>query len=727
MTIERSPVSRLMPLLVARVHTRSPSTTRSSIVVSTRDEHALELGEAALVGGPADRLAARAGVADERLGEELVDGVEVAVAPDLVPPALADGQHRRRVPTVGSLGRRTSYGTDGSAGSEDRRASGRLATMTYSTDRHRHLEQRAALRRPGRGRRRRPPSWRSSATARCGSPTSAATCSAPSPTCSARRRRRRSPPASSTSGCTRRRRRPPATPRSTAEHGRRFLVGIGVSHAPLIDRVKEAGTYQQPLAADARRTSTGSTPPIRRWPPTTGCSPRSGRRCSSWPAPRTAGAHPYLVTPEHSRIAREALGAGRARRHRAGRRAGDRPRARPGRSPAPTWRRTSACPTTPTTGCASGFTERRPRRRRQRPPRRRPRRVGSTRRRSPRVSRSTATPAPTTCACRSSPTTRVVFPLEQWRALAPRTHAMNYDFDRYLRYDELTAWLHALAADHPDLVAVESYGRSHEGRDLWLVTVTDAATGRPRHQAGALGRRQHPRRRADGDGGRLRTCSSTSSTATPPATRRSRRRCATRTFYVVPRVNPDGAEWALADAPRFRRSSTRPWPWADAHRWPGLHVEDVDGDGRVLQMRIADPDGAWMPHPDDARLLVPVPPAVPPTGHASRYRLLDEGTVVDHDGFTIPTPRPPEGLDLNRNFPAGWGTGVRGSRRPPAVRAGDRRPRAGHRRPAQRLRLQRLPHQRRRAPAAVVDAARLGAAARSTCGRGSSSARSAPR
>ena len=33
----------------------------------------------------------------------------------------------------------------------------------------------------------------------------------------------------------------------------------------------------------------------------------------------------------------------------------------------------------------------------------------------------------------------------------------------------------------------------------------------------------------------------------------------TRTFYVVPRVNPDGAEAGLADG-RFRRSSVRPYP-----------------------------------------------------------------------------------------------------------------------------------------------------------------------
>ncbi len=235
----------------------------------------------------------------------------------------------------------------------------------------------------------------------------------------------------------------------------------------------------------------------------------------------------------------------------------------------------------------------------------------------------------------------------------------GYAFDRFLRYDELVAWLEEVAAAHPDLVALETYGRSHEGRDLVLVTVTDAATGphdtKPAHWVDAsihaveltatVAACHLVRHLVDGH-----------AAGDPIVTEALR----TRTFYVVPRVNPDGAEWALADRPRLRRSSTRPWPWPDAHRWPGLHVEDVDGDGRILQLRIADPDGAWRPHPDDDRLLVPVPPEGAAPGEP-RYRLLGEGTVEDHDGFTVPTPRPPEGLDLNRNFPAGWGTGVRGS------------------------------------------------------------------
>lgn len=234
--------------------------------------------------------------------------------------------------------------------------------------------------------------------------------------------------------------------------------------------------------------------------------------------------------------------------------------------------------------------------------------------------------------------------------------AATWSFDRHLRYDELVAWIHAKAADRPDLVSVEVYGTSSEGRDLHLVTITDTRTGahhtKPAHWVDA-------------------NIHATELTASVAACRlidqliaghaddaRVQRALETRTFYVVPRVNPDGAELALADSPRFLRSSTKRWPRPDPQ--PGLECNDVDGNGRLLQMRIADDHGAWTTHPEDDRLLVPVP-ADGEVGERSRYRVLDEGTVRDFDGWTIPTPRAAEGLDMNRNFPAGWSTSVAGA------------------------------------------------------------------
>ena len=50
-------------------------------------------------------------------------------------------------------------------------------------------------------------------------------------------------------------------------------------------------------------------------------------------------------------------------------------------------------------------------------------------------------------------------------------------FDRFYRYADLTTIIHRFATDYPDLVRVESIGKSNEGRDIWLAAVTSSATG----------------------------------------------------------------------------------------------------------------------------------------------------------------------------------------------------------------------------------------------------------
>lgn len=233
---------------------------------------------------------------------------------------------------------------------------------------------------------------------------------------------------------------------------------------------------------------------------------------------------------------------------------------------------------------------------------------------------------------------------------------MPVPLDRFLRYDELTAELARLVGEHPTLATLESIGRSHEGRDIWLVTITDAATG------------AHDTKPAMWVDANIHATELTGSVAalnlvdrlltdTGPTMARAR---ATRTFYVVPRLNPDGAELAMADSPRYLRSSTRPWPWRDGHRPAGFHEHDIDGDGRILSLRVPDPDGAWKPHADEPRLMAPRRPDDGPDD-GPFFRMFGEGTIDHHDGFTVPTPRPAEGLDLNRNYPAGWGTGITGA------------------------------------------------------------------
>lgn len=235
-----------------------------------------------------------------------------------------------------------------------------------------------------------------------------------------------------------------------------------------------------------------------------------------------------------------------------------------------------------------------------------------------------------------------------------------YAFDRFLTYNDMTEWLQNIAAEHPNLVTLSSYGTSFEGRHLWLATITDTSTGAAEHKpAHWVDANIHAVEVTGGVAALHLIHHLVSGHVAGDADVVDALR--TRTFYVAPRVNPDGVEAALGDRPYFVRSSVRPWPWRDGHRWPGLLThEDIDGDGRVLTMRVKDEHGAWVEHPSDARVMIPVDHADAPRG-AQRYRVLSEGTIADYDGFTIPQPRNPRGLDMNRNFPAGWDPGTRGA------------------------------------------------------------------
>jgi probable F420-dependent oxidoreductase len=93
----------------------------------------------------------------------------------------------------------------------------------------------------------------------------------------------------------------------TAQHGHRFLCGIGVSHRPFIDHVHEAGTYQKPVdkVAEFLDGLDAARPPLARGER---CIAALGPKMLELAAARTSGTHPYLVTPEHTARAREAVG-----------------------------------------------------------------------------------------------------------------------------------------------------------------------------------------------------------------------------------------------------------------------------------------------------------------------------------------------------------------------------------------------------------------------------------
>ena len=98
--------------------------------------------------------------------------------------------------------------------------------------------------------------------------------------------------------------------RLQAEHDRRFLLGLGVSHAALVEGLPGHPTWNKPLtrmgafldALDAEPAPVAADDRVLA---------ALGPRMLELAGARTVGAHPYNVPPEHTAAARATLGSGK--------------------------------------------------------------------------------------------------------------------------------------------------------------------------------------------------------------------------------------------------------------------------------------------------------------------------------------------------------------------------------------------------------------------------------
>jgi probable F420-dependent oxidoreductase len=91
-----------------------------------------------------------------------------------------------------------------------------------------------------------------------------------------------------------------------ARYGRRFLLGVGISHRVRMDGIRE-GMYDKPFSAMVayldELDAAPEPPPVQER-----VIAALGPRMLRLSAERASGTHPYLTFPEHTRDAREAVG-----------------------------------------------------------------------------------------------------------------------------------------------------------------------------------------------------------------------------------------------------------------------------------------------------------------------------------------------------------------------------------------------------------------------------------
>ena len=211
-------------------------------------------------------------------------------------------------------------------------------------------------------------------------------------------------------------------------------------------------------------------------------------------------------------------------------------------------------------------------------------------------------------------------------------------FDHFLTYGETTDFLKGLVAARPGLCRLASLGPSREGRDVHLLTVTDLACGAPEDRPAYVIQANIHAGEVAGTHAALFTARQLLADA--EASDFLRR----VVFYIVPRLNPDGAEFSVTTCGRVRSRTDR------CEREPNtLYQEDMDADGLILTMRQQHPDGAFVADPQDRRLMIRRR-----AGAAGPfYRVLPEGRIHAWDG-SDEIRQEGRSFDWNRNWSYDW-------------------------------------------------------------------------
>lgn len=225
---------------------------------------------------------------------------------------------------------------------------------------------------------------------------------------------------------------------------------------------------------------------------------------------------------------------------------------------------------------------------------------------------------------------------------------VDVSWNRFYDYNEMTQIIHDLVESYPELLTLESLGKSEQGREMWLVTLNNPDTGEAAEK---------PAMYIDGNvhGNEIQAAETvlysiwylTKSYGQVEQLTELMDRVA---FYFLPSQNPDGrAEWfGNPNTPHSARTGQRPTD----NDYDGLLDEDgpddLDGDGHITQMWKFDPNGRYRRNEIDPRIIERAPEGV--QGDLSRAG--SEG--IDNDGDGRINEDGPGGYDMNRNWASDW-------------------------------------------------------------------------
>ncbi|MFO7745189.1 MAG: M14 family metallopeptidase [Psychroflexus sp.] len=210
----------------------------------------------------------------------------------------------------------------------------------------------------------------------------------------------------------------------------------------------------------------------------------------------------------------------------------------------------------------------------------------------------------------------------------PHQPKVEASWNRYNTYDGIVDLMKKISKAYPELTRLESIGKSYEGRDIYMLTVSDFNTGKPNEK---------PAMYIDGNihsneiqGAEFSLYTAWYLTEMFDDLDFINELLKDKTFYIVPTINPDARDNFMKEpnTPHSPRSGMIVLDNDGDGEAGEDGFDDLNGDNHITYMIRKSPTGQYIKDPQDDRRLIKVP-----IEEQGEYEMLGyEGIDKDGDG-----------------------------------------------------------------------------------------------
>lgn len=231
---------------------------------------------------------------------------------------------------------------------------------------------------------------------------------------------------------------------------------------------------------------------------------------------------------------------------------------------------------------------------------------------------------------------------------SPSNPKVQMNWSRYHDLKQMEQFYKDLQKAYPDLIKYESIGKSYEGRDIFVLTVTDFKEGKPERK---------PAMWIDGNihanelqGSEISMYTAWYLLENYNSVPFIKDLLKDKVFYIAPTINPDSREYFIYQPNTMHSSRTGRRPFDNDG--DGLVAEDLyddlDGDGEIVMMRRKSKTGRFKADPENPNRMLMVKP-----GEVGEYEMLGfEG--IDNDGDGLVNEDITGTYDPNRDWGWNW-------------------------------------------------------------------------